>query len=188
MSAWVSGNWSPTSDLRFVYDGWNLIAILNSDLSLRTSFMWGLDLSGSAQGAGGVGGLIEVNDTANGTHFAAYDGNGNVTALVKASDGTVSARYEYGPFGELLRATGPMAKANPFRFSTKYQDDESDLVFGNAKHDVQSKLTSLPALLDLPAQALAGVDVARMNLLCAQGLPEAENASCRAALLSRLRG
>jgi len=28
-----------------------------------------------------------------------------------------------GPFGEVLRATGPMAKANPFRFSTKYQDD-----------------------------------------------------------------
>jgi hypothetical protein len=33
--------------------------------------------------------------------------------------------YQYGPFGELLRATGPMAKANPFRFSTKYQDDET---------------------------------------------------------------
>ncbi len=32
-----------------------------------------------------------------------------------------------GPFGEVLRATGPMAKANPFRFSTKYQDDETDL-------------------------------------------------------------
>jgi hypothetical protein len=26
-----------------------------------------------------------------------------------------------GPFGELLRGTGPMVKANPFRFSTKYQ-------------------------------------------------------------------
>jgi hypothetical protein len=24
-----------------------------------------------------------------------------------------------GPFGEAIRATGPMAKANPFRFSTK---------------------------------------------------------------------
>lgn len=46
---------------------------------------------------------------------------------------------EYGPFGELLRATGPMAKANAlvhrslggggFRFSTKYQDDETDLVY-----------------------------------------------------------
>ena len=35
---------------------------------------------------------------------------------------------EYGPFGEFIRATGPMAKANPFRFSTKYQDDETDLV------------------------------------------------------------
>jgi RHS repeat-associated protein len=35
---------------------------------------------------------------------------------------------EYGPFGEVIRATGPMAKLNPFRFSTKYQDDETDLV------------------------------------------------------------
>jgi RHS repeat-associated protein len=34
-----------------------------------------------------------------------------------------------GPFGEVLRATGPMAKANPFKFSTKYQDDESDLLY-----------------------------------------------------------
>jgi RHS repeat-associated protein len=40
-----------------------------------------------------------------------------------------TTHYTYGPFGELLRATGPMAKANPFRFSTKYQDDESDLVY-----------------------------------------------------------
>ena len=30
---------------------------------------------------------------------------------------------------EALRATGPMAKANPFRFSTKYQDDEADLLY-----------------------------------------------------------
>jgi RHS repeat-associated protein len=35
---------------------------------------------------------------------------------------------EYGPFGELLRATGPLARANPFRFSTQYQDDETDLL------------------------------------------------------------
>ena len=34
-----------------------------------------------------------------------------------------------GPFGELLRATGPMAKTNPFRFSTKYQDGETDLLY-----------------------------------------------------------
>lgn len=33
------------------------------------------------------------------------------------------------PFGEVIRATGPMAKANPLRFSTKYQDDETDLLY-----------------------------------------------------------
>jgi len=65
----------------------------------------------------------------NGVHFAAYDGNGNVSELTKATDGTVSARYEYGPFGEVLRATGPVARVNPLRFSTKYQDDETDFLY-----------------------------------------------------------
>jgi RHS repeat-associated protein len=41
----------------------------------------------------------------------------------------VVGNYEYGPFGEVIRQTGPMAKANPFRFSTKYQDDETDLLY-----------------------------------------------------------
>jgi RHS repeat-associated protein len=48
---------------------------------------------------------------------------------VSAADGTIAARYEYGPFGELLRATGPMAKANPFLFSTKYYDWEAGLYY-----------------------------------------------------------
>ena len=61
--------------------------------------------------------------------FVAYDGNGNVAALVHGTTGAVTAQYEYGPFGELLRATGTWAKSNPFRFSTKYQDDESDLLY-----------------------------------------------------------
>ncbi len=39
------------------------------------------------------------------------------------------APYELGPFGEPLRATGSMAAANPFRFSTKYHDDETDLLY-----------------------------------------------------------
>ena len=131
VSNWNSTAWAKVNDQRFIYDGWNLLAILNSDLSLLTSFTWGLDLSGSMQGAGGVGGLLMVSEGSNSqitNHFAAYDGNGNVAALVKATDGTVSAQYEYAPFGELLRATGPMAKGNPFRFSTKYQDHETDLV------------------------------------------------------------
>jgi len=120
---------TPILNEKYVYDGWNLIAVLNSSFSLLHSFMWGTDLSGSMQGAGGVGGLLAITDSTQGTHFAAIDGNGNVAGLVNAATGGISAQYEYGPFGEVIRATGPMAKANPFRFSTKYQDDETDLVY-----------------------------------------------------------
>ena len=62
-------------------------------------------------------------------YFTTYDGNGNITGLINGTDKSTSARYEYSPFGELIRATGLMAKANPFRFSTKYCDDESGLIY-----------------------------------------------------------
>jgi RHS repeat-associated protein len=62
-------------------------------------------------------------------HFAACDGNGNVNALVNATTGTYSAQYEYDPFGQTIRATGPMAESNPYHFSTKYQDEESGLYY-----------------------------------------------------------
>jgi hypothetical protein len=35
--------------------------------------------------------------------------------LLPAIDGCVSAAYAYGPFGEVIRASGPMAKLNPAR-------------------------------------------------------------------------
>jgi RHS repeat-associated protein len=63
------------------------------------------------------------------SHFAAYDGNGNVAALAKASDGVETARYEYGPFGEPIRMTGAKAKTNPFQFSTKFTDDETGMLY-----------------------------------------------------------
>ena len=98
--------------------------------------MWGSDLSGTIQGAGGVGGLLEVvykgAQTTN--CFVAFDGNGNVLALADAGSTNILAQYEYGPFGEVIRATGPMAKANPFRFSTKYQDDETDLLYYGGRY------------------------------------------------------
>jgi RHS repeat-associated protein len=115
---------------RFAYDRWNLIATLNPQLAILNSFAWGLDLSGSQQGAGGVSGLLLVRSVELGvTNYVAHDGNGNVAALVNVANGGVTAQYEYGPFGELLRVTGVSAKANPFRFSTKYQDDESDFLY-----------------------------------------------------------
>ncbi|MGD8454723.1 MAG: RHS repeat-associated core domain-containing protein, partial [Phycisphaerae bacterium] len=46
------------------------------------------------------------------------------------------ATYEYAPYGEILASSGDFAAANPFRFSTKYHDDETGLVdFGRRLYD-----------------------------------------------------
>jgi RHS repeat-associated protein len=99
------------------------VAELNAtnDTPLRT-YAW----------AGGFDSLLWVNDRTGGqtnSHFVAYDGNANVRALVDASTGLSSAEYDYGPFGDVIRATGPMALKNPIRFSSKYQDPESGLLY-----------------------------------------------------------
>jgi len=104
-----------------------------TNISLARSYVWGLGLSETMDGAGGVGGFLWVRShtasgAAAGTHFVAYDGNGNVVALVSATAGTETARYEYGPFGEPIRITGPAAGQNPFRFSTKRTCPTTDLV------------------------------------------------------------
>ena len=46
-----------------------------------------------------------------------------------ATNGAVAARYEYGPFGEPLRASGPAARMNPFRFSTQFTDGDTGLSY-----------------------------------------------------------
>ncbi len=60
----------------------------------------------------------------------AYEGIGNVSGLVDSADGSLDAKYEYGAFGEPLRVAGTaIADDNPFRFSTKYLDTESGLIY-----------------------------------------------------------
>jgi len=119
-------------DLRFIYDDWNLLGEIDEADLLQRSYIWGLDLSGSEQGAGGVGGLVAMKlhtGAKAGTYFAVMDGNGNLMGLVNAANGITRAEYAYGPFGEPLRATGLLATDNPFRFSTKYFDTNSFLLY-----------------------------------------------------------
>lgn len=129
--------WSKVLDEKYLYDGWNQLASLNaSNIALVRAFLWGSDLSGSIQGAGGVGGLLAVKINGPSVAFAAYDGNGNVTALVNAAGIDALANYEYAPFGEVIRCSGIAAKTNPFRFSTKFQDDETGfLYYGHRDYD-----------------------------------------------------
>ena len=113
----------------YVYDGWNLIQELTHSQThtLTNSYTWGLDLSGSLQGAGGVGGLLAVvQDSA--TYVPAWDANGNVTEY-SSTDGAIAAHYEYDAFGETIVQTGAMADAFSFRFSTKYWEDEAKLYY-----------------------------------------------------------
>ncbi|MCZ7592437.1 MAG: RHS repeat-associated core domain-containing protein [Kiritimatiellae bacterium] len=124
------GDWELEKEWRFVYDGWNLVRELDGGNTPVRSYIWGLDLSQSLQGAGGVGGLLAIVDIADDSvYYAAYDGNGNLTALVDSLDGDQSAIYEYDAYGNIIRLSGEYASQNPFRFSTKYADDETDLVY-----------------------------------------------------------
>lgn len=131
-----NGSSTPTTHLKFVYSStnWHLLAEydgLNNNTVLRT-YSWGLDLSRTTTGAGGVGGLLAIRDIATAvTYLPVYDANGNVFALVSKSTAALVASYEYSAFGETLRASGSstFADKNPFRFSTKYTDAETQLVY-----------------------------------------------------------
>jgi RHS repeat-associated protein len=127
-----SGSWVVSSVRTFAYDGWHLIAEYDNTSGtavLQKTYAWGLDKSGSVHGAGGVGGLLglQLFSPTTKTMLAVNDVFGNVVGLLDGTSGSLEASYEYSPFGEALRSSGPQATANPFRFSTKYYDIETDL-------------------------------------------------------------
>jgi RHS repeat-associated protein len=120
------------SATRYLYDGWNVIAefdALFSGLRPLFSYTWGLDLSGSLQDAGGVGGLLSKTDhTSTLNLIYTYDGNGNVSELI-GMDNSITAHYEYDTFGKMAYSTGSQAALNTYRFSTKPLDAESGLYY-----------------------------------------------------------
>ena len=82
-----------------------------------TDNVWGLDLDGTLQGAGGVGGLLAVVRD-DGVFLPTYDANGNVSEYV-STNGEIVAHYDYSPFGEPLVASGELAASFTHQFSTK---------------------------------------------------------------------
>ena len=126
--AWSGSAWTFIAQQNYIYNAWNLIAELDGSMNITKNFFWGLDLSGTAQGAGGVGGLLMTQSGGN-SYLPMYDGNGNVHGMITASDGSIAAAYEYDAFGNTLRESGTYAASNPFRYSTKYTDIETGLVY-----------------------------------------------------------
>lgn len=119
------GGWSLVSETRYVYDGWRVIQERNSGNTPTVSYTRGNDLSGSLEGAGGIGGLLArshgySSGTGNWITHNCYhaDGNGNVTYLVNSSQ-ALAASYRYDAYGNTLSLSGSLAQANVYRFSSK---------------------------------------------------------------------
>jgi RHS repeat-associated protein len=139
-ASWVSGAWVTNTIVRYVYDG-NLVlqeGWFNPQVSLSipvdtVSYTRGTDLSGSFEGAGGIGGLLARSQPSTissqpSTAFYHSDGNGNITALINANQVLV-AQYRYDPYGSILSQSGPLAEANLYRFSSKELHANSGLVY-----------------------------------------------------------
>ena len=109
----------------YVYDGMRVIQERDSNNTPAVSYTRGIDLSGSLEGAGGIGGLLARSQrlllAATGPATTCYhaDGNGNITCLINSSQ-TMVASYRYDPFGNTISsraAAWPIA--NVYRFSSK---------------------------------------------------------------------
>jgi RHS repeat-associated protein len=116
--------WTAFWTRRFLYDGWHLIAEMDPYSAQMSTFFWGYDVSNSIGGAGGIGGLLLIDDGTN-RYLPSYDVQGNVILLVKESDGSLAAKFEYGPYGEVIRMEGAYDKT-PFRWQTKWDLDYAD--------------------------------------------------------------
>ena len=121
--------WQPHETHTFVWDDMNFVLerIAFADGTTRTvEYFWGNDLSGTEQGAGGVGGLIAVSIDGS-FYIPCYDHNGNIVCYVSET-GVIAGQYVYDPYGNVIEHYGTMPNQFNFGFSTKYYDREVDLV------------------------------------------------------------
>ena len=136
----------------WIWDGWHPVIerVIDAKLDkpiVERKLVWGPDLSGQLGGAGlpakalatagGAGGLLLIRETNHSFDgrppvtidlLPLSDGSGNIVGLANPQ-GDLLAEYWYGPFGELLEATGPHAANNPWRWASKSLDPETGLVY-----------------------------------------------------------
>ncbi len=119
--AWNGSTLVKTNETRFIYDG-NVIVQHRDANNLPTlALTRGPDLSGSLQGAGGIGGLLAMTENPGVRPEHSYyhsDAGGNVTGLINTNQQIV-AKAEYDPYGNFVSLSGPKAGVNPYWFSSK---------------------------------------------------------------------
>ena len=121
--------WQTLETHTFVWDGNNIVLekVDFADGATRTfEYFWGMDKSGTEQGAGGVEGLLAVS--MDGVFYIpCYDHNGNIVLYVSETGG-IAAQYTYDPYGNNIESSGPLADVFSFGFSTQYHDRETGMV------------------------------------------------------------
>ena len=135
-----NNQWVQTNEVRYVYDGNLVVQERDANNKPLVNYTRGNDLSGTIEGAGGIGGLLarSVASTVNPRHaYYHADGNGNITALVN-TNGLLAAKYHYDPYGNLLAMSGPLAAANTYRFSSKEHDANLELDYYLYRYYVSS--------------------------------------------------
>jgi RHS repeat-associated protein len=120
---WNGSAWTSQGETRYLYGGMLIVQERNSGNTPQVTYTRGLDLSGTIEGAGGIGGLLMRShgySAGNWSTHNAYhsDANGNVTALMNSA-GVLQASYKYNPYGGLISSSGTLAGANTMRFSSK---------------------------------------------------------------------
>ena len=139
-----NGSWVQTNEVHFIYDGNLVVQERDANNLPQVTYTRGNDLSGTLQGAGGIGGLLARTDRAQvipwivfpgggnpayGSHsYYHADGNGNITMLIGASQ-MIVAKYLYDPYGNTLAQSGLLADANTYRFSSKEWNANSGLYY-----------------------------------------------------------
>ena len=123
-----NGNWVTGAEAHYFHDDSLVLRRRTCNLQLSTcnlpsvSYTRGTDLSGTMEGAGGIGGLVARSTYSGGTwtahHFYFADGNGNITYMTDGSQ-ALAAKYRYDPFGNTISSSGSLASANVYRFSSK---------------------------------------------------------------------
>ena len=113
---WTNAAWFKTAETCVVFDGFVPVQERDANNNVLVTYTRGLDMSGTLNGAGGIGGLLARTDATGSLYYHA-DASGNITALMDAWE-QVAGRYMYDPFGSLIRMTGSAAAANTVRFSS----------------------------------------------------------------------
>ena len=119
----LPSSWALASATLYIYDGNRVIQERDAYNTPTVSYTRGTDLSGTLEGAGGIGGLLARSHGYSGGNWTTHnfyhaDGNGNITYLVNMSQ-LMAASYRYDPFGNLISKSGGLADANVYRFSSK---------------------------------------------------------------------